>query len=117
MIHVFDRGFAGTPWLEELGRRQARFMMRWPARYHLADAKGLRLAWQITGGKRSQDHRQIWDLQEQTWPWKVPDSGSGENRLKLLLMVSLVYAFLLSLLDAAPCQPLDTVTSSETGDT
>ena len=36
--------------------------MRWPTRYHLADDKGERPAWHITRGKRSQDHRQIWDL-------------------------------------------------------
>ena len=36
--------------------------MRWPTRYRLADEKGERPAWQITRGKRSQDHRQIWDL-------------------------------------------------------
>ncbi len=62
MIHVFDRGFAGAPWLEELGKHQARFILRWPTRYRLADSKGQRPAWQITRGKRSQGHRQIWDL-------------------------------------------------------
>ena len=62
MVHVFGRGFAGAPWLEELGKHQARFIMRWPTRYHLADAKGERPARHITRGKRSQDHRQIWDL-------------------------------------------------------
>ena len=169
VIHVFDRGFAGAPWLEELGKHQARFIMRWPTRYHLADAKGERPAWHITRGKRSQDHRQIWDLNRRQYrktgivaapvrhpkvegelwlvvsrpgkgrkPWylltsepvETPDDAwrvvmayarrwqvemcyrtcktdlamesprlwFWENRLKLLLMVSLVYAFLLSLL-------------------
>ena len=45
VIHVFDRGFAGTPWP----------ILRWPTRYHLADARG-----------HVADHpgqaRQIWDL-------------------------------------------------------
>ena len=36
--------------------------LRWPTRYNLVGAKGQRPAWQITRGKRSQDHRQIWDL-------------------------------------------------------
>ncbi len=143
--------------------------MRWPSRYHLVDALGSRPAWQITRGKRSQDHRQIRDfhrrqyrktgilaapvrhpqLDEEMWlvvsrpgkgrtPWYLltnepittPDDAwrvvlayarrrqiercyracktdlamerprlwFWENRLKLLLMVSLVYAFLLSLL-------------------
>ena len=62
VVHVFDRGFAGAPWLRELADQQLRFILRWPARYHLADAKGERPAWQITRGKRSQDHRQLWDL-------------------------------------------------------
>ena len=60
VVHVFDRGFAGAPWLKELSRHQLRFIVRWPTRYHLMDEKGERPAWQITRGKRSQDHRQIW---------------------------------------------------------
>ena len=64
VVHVFDRGYAGAPWLGELLGHQARFIMRWPTRYHLADyhladEKGERPAWQITRGKPSQDHRQI----------------------------------------------------------
>jgi len=169
VIHVFDRGFAGAPWLRELGSNQLRFILRWPTRYRLADSKGERPAWQITRGKRSQDHRQIWDLHRRQYrktgivavpvrhpkvegelwlvvsrpgkgrkPWylltnetvETPDDAwrvvlayarrwqvemcyrtcktdlamesprlwFWDNRLKLLLMVSLVYAFLLSLL-------------------
>ncbi len=169
VVHVFDRGFAGAPWLTELSGHRLRFIMRWPARYHLVDAVGSRPAWQITRGKRSQDHRLIRDfhrrnyrktgilavpvchprLDEEMWlvvsrpgkertPWYLltnepiatPDDAwrvvlayarrwqiemcyracktdlamesprlwFWENRLKLLLMVSLVYAFLLSLL-------------------
>ena len=145
--------------------------MRWPTRYHLSDAKGERPAWQITRGKRSQDHREIWDLHRRQYrktdivavpvhhpqldnelwlvvsspskgrkPWYLltnetiatPDDARRtvmayarcwqvemcyracktdlamesprlwlwENRLKLLLMVTLVYAFPLSLLSA-----------------
>ena len=150
--------------------------MRWPIRYRLADNKGERPAWQITRGKRSQDHRQIRDLHRRQYrktgivavpvrhpqlgdelrlvvsrpgkgrtPWYLltnetiettddawrvvmayargwqvemcyracktdlamesPRLWFWENRLKLLLMVSLVYAFLLSLL-AAELTPL-----------
>ena len=61
VIHVFDRGFAGAPWLRELTGHRTRFIMRWPTRYHLADDQGERPAWHITRGKRSLDHRQIWD--------------------------------------------------------
>ena len=170
VVHVFDRGYAGAPWLGQLAAHQARFVMRWPTRYHLSDGKGERPAWQITRGKRSQDHRQIWDssrrqyrktgivavpvrhpkLEAELWlvvsrpgkgrtPWYLltneaiattddawrvvmayarrwqvemcyracktdlamesPRLWFWENRLKLLLMVSLVYAFLLSLLE------------------
>ncbi len=169
VLHVFDRGFAGAPWLKELSGHRLRFILRWPTRYHLTDASGTRPAWQITRGKRSKDHRQIWDLHrrqyrktgvvavpvrhpqvdEELWlvvsrpgkgrrPWYLltnepianPDDAwrvvlayarrwqvemcyracktdlamesprlwFWETRLKLLLMVSLVYAFLLSLL-------------------
>ena len=170
VLHVFDRGFAGAPWLKELSGHRLRFVMRWPTRYQLTDASGSRAAWQITRGKRSQDHRLIWDLHrreyrktgilavpvchpqvdEELWlvvsrpgkgrrPWYLLTNESiansrdawrvilayarrwqvemcyracktdlamesprlwfWENRLKLLLMVSLVYAFLLSLLN------------------
>ncbi len=169
VVHVFDRGYAGAPWLQELAGHQARFIMRWPTRYHLADDRGERPAWHITRGKRSQDHRQIWDssrrqyrktgivavqvrhpkMDGELWlvvsrpgksrkPWYLltnetilttydawrvvlayarrwqvemcyrtcktdlamesPRLWFWENCLKLLLMVSLVYAFLLSLL-------------------
>ena len=169
VVHVFDRGFAGAPWLRELSANQLRFVMRWPTRYRLSDEKGERPAWHITRGKRSFDHRQIWDTRrrqyrktgivavpvshpqvdgelwlvvsrpgkgrtpwylltnepiatnEDAWRvvmtyarrWQVelcyracktdlamesPRLWFWENRLKLLLMVTLVYAFLLSLL-------------------
>ncbi len=169
VVHVFDRGFAGTPWIRELNSNQLRFILRWPTRYRLSDEKGERPAWHITRGKRSQDHRQIWDMRRRQYrktglvavpvrhpqidiplwlvvsrpgkgrpPWylltneavETPDDAwrvvlayarrwqvemcyracktdlamesprlwFWENRLKLLLMVSLVYAFLLSLL-------------------
>ena len=168
VVHVFDRGFAGEPWLRQLTERQLRFIMRWPTRYRLEDSKGLRAAWKITRGKRSRDHRLLWDIHQhryrktgivfvpvfhpaidqQLWlvvsrpgkgrkPWYLltnepilttddawrivmayarrwqvemcyracktdlamesPRLWRWENRLKLLLMVSLVYAFLLSL--------------------
>lgn len=169
VVHVFDRGFAGGPWLQQMSEHRVRFIVRWQTRYHLIDDKGSRPAWQITRGKRSQDHRLLWDIgqhhhrktgivfapvvhptvSKQFWlvvsrpgkgrkPWYLltnepiatPDDAwrvvlayarrwqvemcyracktdlamesprlwRWENRLKLLLMVSLIYAFLLSLL-------------------
>lgn len=169
-VHIFDRGFASTRWLQFLARRRARFILRWPKRYKLVNAKGERVnAWKITRGKRSQDFRDLWDARhqqshptgivfaqvhhpkldsplwlvvsrpgsgrepwylltnepitstDQAWRivlayarrWQVemayryakselalesPRLWSWHNRLKLMLMVSLVYAFLLSLL-------------------
>lgn len=170
VLHVWDRGFAGGPWLAEATRAGVRFVQRWQKGYKLIDAQGQkRHAWQVTRGKRSLDHRLIWDARRQChrrtglyfcpvahpdhpgplWlvvsrpgqgrsPWylltnePLPDPDAAwqivlayvrrwqveiayrygktelamesprlwrwENRLKLLLMVVLVYAFLLSLL-------------------
>ena len=100
VVHVLDRGFAGAPWLRELGTHQLRFILRWPTRYHLADDKGQRPAWHIPRGKRSQDHREIWDLHRRqyrktqaSWPsrcaipkwmmpcgWWPPVPARGANR-------------------------------------
>ena len=170
LLHVFDRGFAGAPWLMELDRYPLRFVVRWPSHYTLLDALGhKRKAWEITRGKRSLDHRLIWDCcrhchrktglfflpvshpdySQPLWlvlsrpgnghtPWYLltnqpihstddawhivfayarrwqieltyrfskcelamesPRLWQWNNRLKLLFMVTLVYAFLLSLL-------------------
>ena len=48
VIHVWDRGFAGGPWLKELTSRRLRFVMRWHTGYLLTDEKGSRHAWQIS---------------------------------------------------------------------
>ena len=172
-VHLFDRGFAGTPWLKLLFGHTVRFVMRWPKGYKLLDEQGIeRKAWQHTRGKRSAQHRQVWDSNRRCYrqtgvlavrvahahypaplwlvvsrpgkgrePWYLltnepilthadawrvvfayarrwqiemsfrfgkselamesPRLWSWENRLKLLGMVTLVYAFLLSLLDTS----------------
>ena len=172
VIHVWDRGFAHSPWLKQAFRFEVRFVLRWQTKYHLVDAKGKRCAWKITRGKRSMDHRLIWDARRQCWrktgilyvpvshpdypdqalflvvsrpgkgkkPWYLltnepiqsledawrivfiyarrwqiemtyryaktelaiesPRLWSWQNRIKLMMMVALVYAFLLSLLDS-----------------
>jgi Transposase DDE domain len=62
VCHVFDRGFAGTPWLRLLISAETRFILRWPARYKLADGAGTQHhAWQLVRGKRAWDHRLLWD--------------------------------------------------------
>jgi hypothetical protein len=176
LVHVFDRGFAGAPWLQLAFSYLIRFVMRWPRGYTLINQDGVqRKAWQITKGKGSWQQRDIWDTKHKCYrktgvfaiavrhphyptplwlvvsrpgkgrepwylltsepvltaadAWKVvfayarrwqiemsfrygkselamesPRLWKWENRLKLLLMATLVYAFLLSLLD--PSQQL-----------
>lgn len=171
VLHIFDRGFAGAPWLEALAAADVRFVVRWPKGYHLHNVLGESApAWMFTRGKKSQGSREIWDPRArqftrrsvlavpvlhpaypgQLWlvvsrrgkghePWYLltneladtpaqmwnvvfayarrwqiemafrfcktelamqsPRLWAWENRLKLLLMVSLAYAFLLTLLD------------------
>jgi hypothetical protein len=171
VVHVWDRGFSGGPWLAQASKQGVRFVLRWQKGYKLLDNQGRnRKAWEITRGKRSWEHRLIWDARrhchrktgvvavavshleydgplwlvvsrpgkgrspwylltnepiysaEDAWRvvfayarrWQVettyryakselamesPRLWTWENRLKLLLMATLVYAFLLSLLD------------------
>ena len=62
VLHIWDRGFAGAPWLDLCYVHAVRFVMRWPKNYHLLDELGQeRKAWQITRGKRSWEHRMLWD--------------------------------------------------------
>lgn len=61
VIHVWDRGYGNGPWLDEAFQYPVRFVVRWTKAFHLVDAKGKRHAWKITRGKRSLDHRLIWD--------------------------------------------------------
>lgn len=169
VLHIFDRGMASRSWLEMLIGHSARFVVRWPKRYHLVDNKGKRCAWRITCGKRTMDERWLkeahtgqmkkvgilfvsvkhaeldvplwlvvartrkgrepWYLltndpvntNEDAWAvvlayarrWQIemafryekselglesPRLWTWERRLKLLLIVTLAYAFLLSLL-------------------
>lgn len=69
LLHIFDRGFAGAPWLAELHSAQARFILRWPKHYKLCsrpdssqDRSGDALkAWQHLRGKRSWEHQMVPD--------------------------------------------------------
>lgn len=171
VLHVFDRGFAGAPWLRQLLGYRVRFVLRWPTSYQLLDAQGQkRKAWEICRGQRSLASYTIYDARRrcqraigvyftpvthpdfpttQLWlvvsrqgsgrkPWYLltnepittveqaflvirayarrwqlemawrytkselafqsPRLWSWHNRLKLLLIAALAYAFLLSLL-------------------
>jgi hypothetical protein len=62
VVHLFDRGYAGAPWLGELLRLNVRFVQRWPKGYYLVDAEEQqKKAWQISRGKRSWEHRYVRD--------------------------------------------------------
>ncbi len=62
VVHVWDRGFAGELWLSAALRHHVRFIVRWKKGNKLVDAHGtLKKAWEISRGKRSVDHRMIYD--------------------------------------------------------
>jgi hypothetical protein len=61
VVHVFDRGYAGAPWLTQLVQAQVRFIVRWRSDYHLQDDKGKRAPGAMCRGRRSLDHRLLRD--------------------------------------------------------
>jgi len=62
VIHIWDRGFAGSPWSTLALDHQLRFILRWNNRYHLVGPDGSkREGWKIVRGKRSWEYRMVWD--------------------------------------------------------
>jgi hypothetical protein len=62
VLHIWDRGFAGNPWLTQAFLHGARFVLRWPKNYYLLDEQEqLRKPGEISKGKRSWEHRLLWD--------------------------------------------------------
>jgi hypothetical protein len=62
VIHIWDRGFAGSPWTTLALDQRLRFIVRWNTRYHLVGPDGRKQeGWKIARGKRSWNHRLIWD--------------------------------------------------------
>lgn len=170
VIHIWDRGFAGSPWTTLALDHRLRFILRWNKGYHLVGPDGRKQeGWKISRGKRSWESRMIWDARrrcqrktgviafpvhlpeddrqlflvvsrpgygrkpwylittesiytpEQAWQivfayarrWQIemslrftkselafesPRLQAWESRMKFLLIASLAYAFLLSLL-------------------
>lgn len=171
VVHVFDRGYAHSPWLTNLLHQRQRFIVRWRSSYKLVNAKGEeKKAYLHSVGKkapyaremkdtrtgntfvskllfvpvrlpdlpdrsltllvcRQKRSRQPWYLltnepvtsEQQAWAivlayqrrWQIeqafrfnkselalesPRLWMFENRLKLMMIVALIYAFLLSLL-------------------
>jgi hypothetical protein len=53
VIHIFDRGYAGEPWLNALDHHDLRFVLRWPKNYQLQALSGVKkAAWKHLRGKR-----------------------------------------------------------------
>ncbi len=62
LLHVFDRGYCGSPWLGALYGFKTRFILRWKTTSHLLDAHGVKqAAWKIARGKRGLAPRTIFD--------------------------------------------------------
>lgn len=62
VIHVFDQGYAGAPWLKVLFKHSQHFILRWNKGYSLVDEKGRELpCWQLVRGKKSLSRRMIKD--------------------------------------------------------
>jgi hypothetical protein len=62
VIHIWDRGFAGSPWTTLALDHHLRFILRWNKSYHLRGPDGRKHeVWKISRGKRSWEYRMIWD--------------------------------------------------------
>ena len=62
VIHIWDRGFAGSPWTTLALDHHLRFILRWNKSYHLIGPDGRKHeVWKIARGKRSWESRMIWD--------------------------------------------------------
>lgn len=62
VLHIFDRGYAGGPWLELMWRYELQFLLRWKKGHHLLDEHGQEQSLgQIGKQHRSWGHGMIWD--------------------------------------------------------
>jgi hypothetical protein len=82
VVHLWDRGFAGAPWLGLAILYQVRFIVRWQKNFKLIAPDGRLLkTWECSRGKRSLDHRLIYDARRRCerktgivfLPVRVPD--------------------------------------------
>lgn len=92
VIHIWDRGFAGSPWTTLALNRHLRFILRWNKSYHLIGPDGRKQeVWKISRGKRSWDYRMLWDARRRCYrktgvialPIHLP-----EDKRQLFLVVS-----------------------------
>ncbi len=62
VLHVWDQGYAGAPWVALALAYHLRFVLRWRKDFPVYDEFGHRRpAWHCTRGKRSWGHRRLWD--------------------------------------------------------
>jgi len=68
VIHIWDRGFAGSPWATLALDHHLRFILRWNKNYHLIgpDARKHEV-WKISRGKRSWEYRMLWDARRRCY--------------------------------------------------
>lgn len=53
VTHVFDRGYYGWPWLEQLLAQQVNFIVRWRSKYHLqAEQTDAKPAYHLVSGRK-----------------------------------------------------------------
>ena len=92
VIHIWDRGFAGSSWTSLALDHHLRFILRWNKSYHLLGPDGRKHeVWKISRGKRSWEYRMIWDARRRCYrktgiialPVHVP-----EDDRQLFLVVS-----------------------------
>jgi hypothetical protein len=68
VIHIWDRGFAGNPWTTLALDHHLRFILRWNKSYHLIGPDGRKHeVWKISRGKRSWEHRMLWDARRRCY--------------------------------------------------
>jgi hypothetical protein len=69
VIHIWDRGFAGSPWTTLALDHQLRFILRWNKSYHLVGPDGRKHeVWKISRGQRSWEYRMVWDARRRGQP-------------------------------------------------
>jgi hypothetical protein len=62
VIHIWDRGFAGSPWTTLALNHHLRFILRWNKSYHLIGPDERKHeVWKLSRGKRSWEYRMLWD--------------------------------------------------------
>jgi hypothetical protein len=91
VIHIWDRGFAGSPWTTLALDHRLRFILRWNKGYHLVGPDGRKQeVWKISRGKRSWGYRMVWDARRRcqrktgvmAFPVRLPD----DDRLLFLII-------------------------------